>query len=119
MVYRGRIVAMKSEIAPRFESRAGCLSDLPHASLDKIQYLDRKRAHRSLQLAGIGYHVGRLTRLHHSNRDQAGIDWTFVARDDGLKCLHHLASYGHWIDAVMRHGGVRAFTPDHDLEFTR
>ena len=55
--------------------------------------------------------------MDHGDRDHACIHRLFVAADDGLKGLHHLASHHHGVDAVVGQCSVAAFAVDGDFEF--
>ena len=48
--------------------------------------------------------------------DDAGLQGIDRAADDGLQGAHEFGCDHHGIDAQMRHGGVGALAPDHDLE---
>jgi hypothetical protein len=87
-----------------------------HAALDEVEHLVREGAHRALDLAAVGDHVGGLAGVDHGHRDHAGVDGPLVARDDGLEGLHHLAGHRHRVDAVVRHRRMRALAADGDLE---
>ena len=117
MVDGRRVVAREGEIAAALEGGASGLGDRFHAPLDQVEHLGGEGAHRALDHARLGDHVGRLASVDHRHRDHAGVDRPLVAADDGLECLHHLARCRHRVDAVVRHRAVRALAADGDLEF--
>ena len=116
MVDGGRIVALKLKRAGGAKGGAGVLRDVAHALLDHVEHLDAEGAHRALQLAVVGHHVGGLAGVDHGDRDHARIHRLFVATDDGLERLHHLARHQHGVDAVVWQRGVAALAVDGDLE---
>ena len=116
MVDRWRVIALEAEFAAHLKRLGGRFGDLLHAALDQIKHLEREGAHRALDFAGIGHHVGGLAGVDHRDRNNAGIDRALVAGDDGLEGLHHLAGRRDRIDAVMRHRRMGALAAQGDLE---
>ncbi len=83
---------------------------------DQVQHLDAEGAHRALQLAEVGYHIGGFAGVDHGDRDDARIHGFLVAADDVLEALHHLAGHRHRVCAEVRHRGVAALAAYGDLE---
>ena len=117
VVDSGRVVALKLKSAGGAKGSAGVLGHLAHALLDQVKHVQAEGAHGALHFAVVGHHVGGFARVDHGDRDDARVDRFFVAADDGLKGLHHLAGHRHRVDAVVRQGGVAAFAMDGDFEF--
>ena len=111
-----RVVAHKLKLARHLKRRAGVLGHLAHAPLDHVQHFNREGAHRAAQLATVGNDIGRLPGVDHGDRDHPGVNRLFVAADDGLKRLHHLAGHRHRVQPVVRQRGVAAFAPNGDFE---
>ena len=113
----GRIVAEEFELAAQTKGCAGVLGNLPHAGFDHVEHLHGEGAHGAAQLAAVGDDIGGLTGMDHGDRNHAGVDGFFVARDDGLKGLHHLAGHGHRVQTIVRQGGMSPLAPNDHLEF--
>ena len=116
MVDGWRVVAHKREFASGLMGGADVFCNGPHTPFNKVEHLHGEGAHRALQLAAVGHHIGRVTRVDHGDRNDACIDGLQVARHNGLKSLHHLAGDGHRVYAVVRQSGVTAFATDGDFE---
>ena len=112
----GRVVALELKGAGRAKGRAGVLGHVAHALLDEVEDLQAEGAHGALHLAVVGHHVGGLAGVDHGDRNHARIHGLFVAADDGLKRLHHLAGHGHRVHPVVRQRGVAALAVDGDLK---
>ena len=116
MVDGGRVIAYKFKLALGIVRSAGVFGDLLHAFFNQIEHFNGERAYRSLKLATVRNDVGGFARMNHGDRNNAGIHRLFVATDDGLESLHHLASHRHWINAVVRQRGMAALAANRDLE---
>ncbi len=113
----GWVVALKLERARGPKSGAGVVGNVAHALLDHVEHFGGEGAHGALHFAVVGHDVGGFAGVDHGDRDDASIDRFFVAADDGLKGLHHLACHGHGVDAVVGQGRVAAFAVDGDFVF--
>ena len=91
----GRVVA--AELKRAFDAKGCCrvLRHFAHALLQHVQHLKGERAHRALQLAKIGNHIGGFARVDHGHRDHPGVNGFKVAAHNRLKGLHHLAGHRH------------------------
>ncbi len=116
VVHGRRVVAVEAEFGLQLEACRQTLGQLPHAALDQVQHLDREGAHRTLQHHLFGNHVGGFASVNHGHADDPGVDGPLVAVDDGLEGLHQLAGGRHGVQALVRHGPVRALALEHDLE---
>ena len=112
----GGVVAVKFKLALGLKSGANRLGHLPHARLDQVEHLDAEGANRALQLAEVGHHIGGLAGVDHGDRNHTRVHGFFVARDDGLERLHHLAGDRHGVDPVVRQCRMAALASDRDLE---
>ena len=113
----GRVVALELEGAGGTKGGAGVVGDVAHALLDEVEHVQAEGAHGALHFAVVGHDVGGFAGVDHGDRDDARIDRLFVARDDGLKGLHHLAGDRHRVDAVVGQRGMAAFAVNGDFEF--
>ena len=116
VVHGGGVVAAERELAARLEGLGCGLRNLAHPPLDQIQHGHGEGPDGPLQLARVRHDVDGFSGPDHGDRDDAGVDRALVARDDGLECLHHLSGHRHRVDAVVRHGRVRAPATDRDPE---
>ena len=116
MVDGGWVVAHKGKFAAGLVGGADVFGDGLHTALDQVEHFHRESAHRALQLAAVGHHIGGVTGMDHGDRDDTRIDGFQIARHNGLKSLHHFAGDGHGIDAVVRQSGMAAFATDGDFE---
>ena len=63
----GRVVAHKLEGAAGFVRGTHMLGHRAHAPLDHVEDVDSEGAHRALQLAAVGHHIGGFTRVDHGD----------------------------------------------------
>ena len=112
----GRVVAVEVELAARAHGGAHAFGDFLHALLDQVEHLEGEGAHRALDLARIGDHVGGFAGVDHGDGDHARVHRLLVAREDGLEGLHDLAGDGHRVAAHVRQRRVAALAADGDPE---
>ena len=111
------VVAVEMELGLGIESRAQVLGNLLHARFNEVEHFNAERAHGALNDAEVGHHVGGFACVDHGDRNNAGIDWFFVAGDDGLESLNQLASHGHRVDAIVGQRCMAAFAANGNFEF--
>src|SRR5437868_1758171 len=116
VIHGGRVVAAERELAARLEGLGCGLRNLAHPPLDQIQHGHGEGPDGPLQLARGPHDVDGFSGPDHGDRDDARVDRALVARDDRLERLHHLSGHRHRVDAVVRHGCVRAQATDRDPE---
>lgn len=117
MVDGGWVIALKLESASRPKSSACVVGNFAHALLDHVEHFGGEGAHGALHFAMVGHDIGGFAGVNHGDRDDACIDRFFVAADDGLKGLHHLAGHGHGVDTVVGQSRMATFAMDGDFEF--
>jgi hypothetical protein len=113
----GRVVAFKLKRAAGPKRGAGVLRDIAHALLHHVQHRHAEGAHRALDLAHIGHHVGGLAGVDHRHRHHRSFHRLGVAAHYCLQRQHQLARHRHRVDGVVWHGSVPALAPEGDLEF--
>ena len=107
---------MELELAGCAKCGANVLGHFTHTLLDHVEHLDAEGAHRATHLALVWHYVSRLTRMDHGDRNHTRVHRFFVPGNDGLKRLHHLASDGHRVDAVMGQSRMAPLAVDRDGE---
>ena len=117
MVDGGRVIALEPEFTGGTKCRTGVLGDVAHALFNHVQHLQAEGAHGSLNVAAVRHDVGGLAGVNHGHADHTRIHRLFVAGDDGLKGLHHLAGHWHWVNAVVGQCCVAALATNGDVKF--
>src|SRR5690348_11753902 len=117
MVDRRGVIACECKLAACFEGFTGRRGNSSHALLDHVKYVQSKGPYSSLDLTRVWHDIRGLSSMDRCKGDDARIDWSCIARCDGLERLYHLASHWDRIDTIVRHRGMRAFAVDLYLEF--
>ena len=100
----------------RAEARGDVARDLLDLPLDHVLHRLLEGADGAAQHAFLRDDVPGVAGMDLRGRDDRGVHRIDVARHDRLQRRHDVRAHHDRIDAVMRHGAVRAHALHHDLE---
>ena len=107
------VVAHRDAAAVRCGDAVG---DALDALLDQVLHAGLEGARSAAQHRLGRNGVDRFAGVEGGHAHHRGIDRADDAAGYGLQCEHQLGADDHRVDAVVRHGGVRATPADADLE---